>query len=46
MKRTIKLTESQLRGMIQEAVNAAMAQRRPMRKSNPNRLTENRLRNM
>lgn len=38
MKRTIKLTESTLRSMIQEAVNEAIAQ--------PNHLNENRLRNM
>lgn len=44
MKNTIRLTESKLRGMIQEAVNGAMAQRKPMRKANPNRLTEDRLR--
>ena len=46
MKRTIKLTESKLRGMIREAVNSAMAQCKPMRKANPKRLTENRLRAM
>lgn len=44
MTQKIRLTETQLRGMIQEAVNAAIAQRKPMR--NPNRLSENRLRNM
>lgn len=46
MKQTIRLTESQLRGMIQEAVDGAMVHRRPVRKANPNRLTEGRLRAM
>lgn len=46
MKRTVKLTESKLRNMIQEAVDGAMAQRRPVRKAQPKRLTEDRLRNM
>lgn len=46
MKRTIKLTESKLRDMIQKAVNGAMTQRRPMRKTQSKRLTENRLRDM
>ena len=46
MKRTVKLTESKLRNMIQEAVDGAMAQRRPAKKTQPKRLTESRLRNM
>lgn len=46
MKRTVKLTESKLRDMVQEAVDGAMAQRRPAKKTQPKRLTESRLRNM
>ena len=46
MKRTIKLTKSKLRDMIQEAVNGAMAQRKPLKKVQPKRLTEGRLRDM
>lgn len=45
-KTTVRLTENKLRSMIQEAVDGAMAYRRPAKKAQPKRLTESRLRNM